>query len=128
MQPPLTTWWVLWAAFQAGIFMFYFVLGGAPPRTTPADPSFFWLAAVIPFAGSVVIRWGALPRVKRSPQAFQLFIVGISLAEVTCFLGLFIFPEAKLQLFSLSALGIFQYLPIFARRYSDPDGRNRGAR
>jgi len=34
--PPWMVWWVLWAAMQAGVFAFYYVLGAAwtqpPPR------------------------------------------------------------------------------------------------
>jgi hypothetical protein len=43
-------------------------------------------------------------------------IVGIGLAESVTFLGLFLFPSHRLDLFVLSALSIFQFIPTYARR------------
>ena len=46
-----------------------------------------------------------------------MFVAGIAFAEASCFLGLFIFPAHQKELFILSALGILQFIPFFARRF-----------
>ena len=114
----LTVWWILWAAFQIGIFVIYHFLSrtSAQPQP-PSAASATWLAGFAPFFVSTIIRWGVLPRVARAQAAFPLFIIGIAMAEASCFLGLFIFPAHQQELFMLSVLGIFQFVPCFARRY-----------
>jgi len=114
-------WWVLWGAFQSGLFMIYFMLRGTSIQATPVSgSSLLWLAAAIPVLLSAIIRWLVLPHARNSQGALQIFIIGICLAEATCFLGLFLFPAHNLALFVISALGIFQYLPYFAGRYIAP--------
>lgn len=117
---PLLAWWVLWATFQTGVCVFYFFLGGASARVTPpagsADSS-LWMIALGPFLLSVVIRWLLLERSSDAQRAFVLFILGIAFAEAVCFIGLFLAPTHKLELFILSAIGIFQFLPYFAIKF-----------
>lgn len=89
----LIVWWALWAAFQLGIFTIYHFITGpapAPPAASALEPG-PWLAAILPFAASVLIRFAVLPRMKSGMVALPIFIVGIALAEFTCFLGIFIF-------------------------------------
>ena len=124
----LTVWWVLWAAFQAGIFVIYHFLGGSaaqPPSPSPDSP--LWLAGLAPFVISTIIRWVVLPRARSAQVALPLFIVGIAMAEAVCFLGLFIFPAHRQELFALSVLGIFQFIPYFARRYFVPSDQHPDA-
>ena len=114
-------WWILWGAFQSGLFLIYFLLGSTSIQASPSsESSFGWLAAAIPVVLSAIIRWLVLPHARNVQGALQIFIIGICLAEATCFLGLFLFPAHKLGLFVISALGIFQYLPYFAGRYIAP--------
>jgi hypothetical protein len=113
----LIVWWVLWAAFLAGVFVMYFAMGSGLGTSVLAASSTLWPAAAVPVVISIVIRWLVLPRAQNALSALQIFVVGIVLAEVTFFLGMFIFPAQKLALFILSALGIFQFIPFFARRY-----------
>jgi hypothetical protein len=70
-----------------------------------------------PFVISVLIRFLVMPRLKSIASALPVFIVGIAMAEMSCFLGLFIFPSHQRDLFILSAVGIFQFIPIYAQRY-----------
>ena len=114
----LIVWWVLWAAFQIGILIIYQVLGSSPSTaSSPGSDSQLWLAALAPVVLSTIVRWGALPRSTSAVAALPMFIVGIAMAESACFLGLFIFPQHKEELFVASALGIFQFIPFFARRF-----------
>ena len=121
----LIVWWIMWAAFQAGIFMIYHFIGGPRSSVAQPDSSPTWLAGLVPVGVSSIIRWQVLPRVPNAQAALPLFIVGIAMAEATCFLGLFLFPPHQRELFLFSALGIFQFIPFFARRYfGDDENRN----
>jgi hypothetical protein len=118
-NPQPVVWWILWAAFQIGIVIFYQFLGGPGGRAEqPGSDSSAWLAGFVPFLLSAANRWLVLPRIKAVQQALAGFVVGIALAEACCFLGLFIFPAHKLELFVISFIGIFQYMPFFAGRYN----------
>jgi hypothetical protein len=114
----LAVWWVTWLAFQTGIFFFYHFLGstGTLPPSSAALSS-IWLVALFPVVLSAIVRWLILPRALTARAALPLFIIGITMAEATCFLGLFIFPAHKQELCLLSAIGIFQFIPVFAVRY-----------
>jgi hypothetical protein len=114
-KPQVMVWWALWAAFQTGIFLIYHFI--RTPGEPPPDPSPVWLAGAVPFLLSVALRWLILPRVTNVQLALPVFVGGIALAEASCFLGLFIFPAHRAQLFYLSAVGIFQYIPTFASRF-----------
>jgi hypothetical protein len=117
----LIVWWLLWAAFQTGIFMFARFLGSNHAQeglSSPDSPA--WLAGFVPLCISMTIRWLVLPQVRTAQAGLPLFLVGIAVAEITCFLGLFIFPEHQKELVALSAIGVFQFVPFFARRYFEP--------
>jgi hypothetical protein len=103
--------------------MFYQTLSVAPgqPGQSESVDSPIWYAALAPLAISAIIRWLVLPRARSSQPALTLFIVGIAMAESACFMGLYVFPAHKHDLFLLSMLGIFQFIPYYARRYFPPD-------
>ena len=111
----LMVWWVIWFAFLVGIVQIYFIIGRTVESST-ANASFNFLG-LAPFVVSSLIRWIVLPKMRRPQSALAMFIVGIAIAESSCFLGLFLFPAHKVELFALSVLGIVQFAPFFARKY-----------
>lgn len=119
----MMVWWILWAAFQSGIVILYHNLSTAATGQPQSESlsSSVWYAALVPAAISAVIRWLVLPRIRIAQTALVVFIIGIATAEMTCFLGLFIFPAHQQELFQVSLLGIFQFLPYYVRRYFPPD-------
>jgi hypothetical protein len=121
-KQPLIVWWMVWASLLTGLFFFYHFLGGSgatPPQTAPESSA--WLVGLAPVALSSIIRWFVLPRIASAWIAFRLFVAGMAMAEAACFLGLFIFPQHKQELLILSGLGIFQFIPLFARCYFTND-------
>lgn len=114
--PPVIVWWIIWLVLLTGVFVFYLVLGGTG-AAREAQPTPLWLAGLAPLFASVFVRWFLLARATDAAPAFVLFILGMALAETTCFIGLFIAPAQKLELFILSVLGIAQYVPWFAGRF-----------
>ena len=122
MQPQSTpqqqrlVWWILWVAFQIGLVVIYVFLGKA--RSSPhGNELAFWQLGILPALVSGAIRWSLLPTFKAAEKALPFFIIGIALAEMSCFLGLFIFPSHKTQLFAASFIGIFQFIPVYFGRY-----------
>ena len=114
----LIVWWTIWAAFQAGIFVIYFYL--THNHAAPSDSTFnssIWLAGFAPLIVSSLLRWLALPLMPNAQAALTMFLLGIALAESCCFLGLFIFPAHRLEMFLMSVFGILQFIPVFANRY-----------
>ena len=113
-QQQRVVWWILWAVFQIGIVVIYFFLG-KPMTSVPT--SAFWQVGFFPVLISGAVRWSVLPQFKDAPKALPIFIIGIALAELSCFLGLFVFPAHRLPLFIASVIGIFQFIPIYFGRY-----------
>jgi hypothetical protein len=114
----LIVWWTIWAAFQAGIFVIYFYLTNN--RAAPSESAFnssIWLAGFAPLIVSSLLRWLALPLMPNAQAALTVFLLGIALAESCCFLGLFIFPAHRFEMFLMSVFGILQFIPVFASRY-----------
>jgi hypothetical protein len=75
------------------------------------------VVAFMPFALSMIVRWGILPRINDARKALPAFLVGLAMAESSCYFGLFLFPLHKLPLFGLALLGLAQLCPVFALRY-----------
>ena len=91
-------------------------------------PGFFELAGgTRTVCDMLIIRWVVLPRIGNAQAALALFMFGLAIAEATCFLGLFIFPAHKQELFALSVLGIVQFVPHFARRFYAWDDKRPNA-
>lgn len=112
----MLNWWITWAAILSGLPMFYVFL---QPSKSPAgglDPS-WWPLALLPFVLSSIVRWGVLPRMATAQVAMPVFVVGLALSEACCFLGTFLFPTARNELFVASGLGILQFMPFFAVRF-----------
>ena len=123
----LLVWWILWAAFVVGIFQVYYFLamsGSSPKPQAPATNPFIAAFGLLPVAVSAIIRWSILPRIQSARVALPIFIIGIALAEASCYMGLFIFPAFKAGFFVFSVIGMFQFIPFFARRYFEGDARD----
>lgn len=109
--------WVLWGAFMVGVVMMYHFLGSKKPPA--ADGSQQWMVAMVPLLISLVIRWNVIPRVTAVTSGLVAMIVGIALAEMVLFLGLFIFPAHQWELFLASLFGISQQAPVYMARLLD---------
>ncbi len=117
-NPQLMVWWSLWVAFLVAIGCYYQFLGSTQAQSAPpVSDSSAWLAGLAPLLLSVLIRWLVLPHISTAGPALAVFAIGIALAEVCCFLGLFIFPAHKEALFVMSFIGVFQFMPFFASRF-----------
>ena len=114
---PVLVMWMIWAALQTGVFIIYFVIGGSQPEpaASPMD-SALWQLALVPVFISTVVRWFALPSARSFQAGFQCMIIGLATAESACIIGLFVYPAHKEGLFAAGALGILQFIPLYARR------------
>lgn len=117
--PPPFVWWALWAAFQIGIVVIYFFLTKSSSTSSRPEPA-PWVVALLPVLISGALRWSLLPKITDAVRALPIFVVGIAMAEATCFIGIFVFPAHKLILFCAAFIGILQYMPLFASRLVKP--------
>jgi hypothetical protein len=121
VRSPLLVWWVLWGSILASLVIVYLLFGRGPlPPNTAPEKSLTGLAGLVPLFVSIIIRWLVLPRYRDIGGAFVMFVVGIALAELCGFLGVFLGGPYRDDLFILGLLGIAQYMPFFARQYLNP--------
>ena len=115
-RPPLLIWWVMWGAVLLAFVGVYLGFGRGPVvATPPGQHPLFGVIGMGPLFISIVIRWLILPRAGNYAAAFVLFVVGLSLAESGGLLGIFLGGVYKNDLVVLAALGIVQFVPVFAK-------------
>ncbi len=114
--PPVVIWWIMWAAITIGLVAIYATLA-APLRAEPLQA--LRHLPLLPLLLSSGLRWIVLPRMSDRLRAFPIFIVGLAMAEACGLLGLFLIPEMKQTYFTLSLIGLLQYMPFFAGRYKE---------
>lgn len=114
--------WVIWFAFLNGVIFYRLFLAkdpaaGAPP---PAD-AFPWAYSLLPVLLSGAVRWTLLPLARDARQALVYMVLGIALAEVTCFFGIYLTPSKLNLLCGASFIGVFQFAPTWAARFFEPE-------
>jgi hypothetical protein len=116
LKTPVAVWWIIWFAILSSVVAIYTLLGQAipPPDTATTVQALRYLPVLLVML-SAIIRWLLLPRFTQAIKALPIFIVGLSLAEGSGIIGLFLVPELKETYFVLSLIGVFQYVPLFAK-------------
>lgn len=112
--PPLLVWWALWSALLAGVVVIYYFLGRGPLPPPVSNP-FPHLIGLVPLFISILLRWLILPKQRDPAKALVLFIVGAAMGEGCAILGIFLGGPLRDELFVLGALGIVQWMPLYAR-------------
>jgi hypothetical protein len=121
IQAQLRVWWIIWAAVLGVLCVAYLLLSRGPvvPLPPGANP-FVNLTGFVPLFVSIVIRWLVLPRATGPKAAFIMFIIGLGLAEMCGFFGIFLGGPYREDLFILGILGIAQFAPFYARKFYEP--------
>lgn len=120
LRARLLVWWVIWAALLGGVVVIYFTLGR---RSVPASGGITIIDVVglVQLAASTTLRWLFFPRLGSDPQkALIAFIIGLAMAESCSFLGILLGSSYRDELFVLGALGIVQWMPLYARALYAP--------
>lgn len=121
IKTQLLIWWILWASILAGQVLVYLLIAQGKPLPAPASADFLRnLMGFVPLFLSIIIRWLVLPRYTDPQRALVVFIMGLALAESCGMLGIFLGGPYRDALFLLGVLGVFQYLPVFARKFFEP--------
>lgn len=121
LRAQLIVWWTLWAGTLAslgvlwGVFGFLKLTGNEAHANPLMD-----LIGLVPLFVSIVIRWLVLPRYNDLKAALPMYVAGLALAEACGLLGIFLGGPFRDDLFLLGALGILQFIPVFARRLAEP--------
>ena len=126
--PTALVWWVIWLGLLAGFLQVWNFSWRLPPRAiAPAAGIAVWLVAAGCLILSAAIRWLLLPRIGRARVAFIFFLAGLALAETGGYGGIFLGGGHRGILAAGGLLGLLQFLPRFARRYSAPPAARRPA-
>lgn len=112
---PPVVWWIIWAAITIGLAVIY---GAIPPTTPKVNVEAIRYLPLLPLAAAVIVRWLILPRLTDAMRAFPIFIVGLALAEGCGIFGIFLVPDLRQTYFTLALLGLVQFAPFFAAKYS----------
>lgn len=117
----LLIWWIIWAGILTGLVVIYLALGrGKPVSATAGGNPLTGLIGLVPIFVSIIIRWLVLPRMSGLARALPVFITGLALAEAGGFMGIFLGGVYRDDVFLLGVFGVAQFVPIFARRISEP--------
>jgi hypothetical protein len=112
--PPVLVWWVIWLALLTNVPIMYLFLGSGVSASQVEGPIAY--LRVLPFALSCIVRWLILPQIRSSKTAFPVFVIGLALAESSCFFGIFLFPDNKTDMLTMALVGLAQFAPVFARK------------
>lgn len=110
-------WWVVWCGMLNSLLLIYWFIGRGLPVATHEVTLPVEFAGVLPLAAATLLRWFFLLRVINGPKAFLIFIIGMGLAESAGLLGLFLSRAHRLEWVLAGALGIAQWVPVFAQRF-----------
>ena len=108
---PAVVWWAIWASLLGMVF----VIGGKF-LNEPAMGSLPWFVALVPFCASMLLRFLLLPKATARRKAFVLFILGISMSEMTGLIGVLAANEKRETLLLLALLGIVVHMPTFLKK------------
>ncbi len=113
----LFLWWLLWVVTLVWLVAAGCLLIGT--RAVAAGQAGLAEAiAAAAFAASCVARWLVLRRLRAIQSAFVLFVVGIALAEACGLVGVLLGAH-RAGFLILGAVGIAQWMPFFARGYTE---------
>lgn len=109
--------WVIWVAMLSAIPFFVFFLGAFGDEPQELSLSGTFLALLLPpFLGSVIVRWFILPKVIHKGPEAQLvtMIVGLALAEILVFFGIFLYSANFIIFLVFAVIGMAQFIPLWA--------------
>lgn len=116
--PKTIVWWAIWLAALVEAGIVYGLVGTGEPKPVdgitgiPGE-----MIVLVPLGLSILLRWGGLGFVRKGNVAFVLFLAGVSLAVIAADMSLILGEYFTKELFTVSVLGIAQFVPLFARHY-----------
>jgi hypothetical protein len=119
LRARLLVWWIIWATLLGGVLVIYFTLGRRP---LPASGGITTIDVVglVQLTASITLRWLFFPRLRDPQKALVAFVIGLAMAESCSFLDIFLSSSYRDELFVLGALGIVQWMPLYARALYAP--------
>ncbi len=109
-MPPVI-WWAIWGSLLAMVF----VIGGIFLRE-PGMGALPWFVALGPLALGAILRFIFLPKAPNRRGGFVLFVIGISMCEMTALIGVVAANQNRETLLLLALLGIVVYMPTFLKK------------
>lgn len=108
--PPLV-WWAIWVS----LLVMVFVIGGIF-LNRPGLGSLPWFIALGPLALGMLLRFKLLLKAPHRRAGFVLFIIGMSMCEMTALVGVLAADQNRETLLLLALLGIVMHMPTFLKK------------
>jgi len=116
----LTASWLLWASVL-GQQLFIHSWHGSWLADNPRFSRVTFFVLLAPLVASIGLRWLVLPRLKSTVVIFLVFFAGIILAAWCGFSSSFLDLPYHEIIFTLSLLGITEFIPLRSLSTTEPD-------
>lgn len=108
--PPLA-WWAIWVS----LLVMVFVIGGVFLKS-PGFAALPWFVALGPLGMAMILRFKFLLKAPHRRAGFVLFVIGMSMCEMTALIGVLAADQHRETLLLLALLGIVMHMPTFLKK------------
>jgi len=115
MNPKRLVLWILWFAITVGLCMVYLLLGRNSVVVADKGNEVLRFVPLVPLALSVAVRFLLLPKFKSLTKVLPIYIVGLSMAEGSGIIAMFLLPHSDaVNYFTTAVVVLIMYVPLFA--------------
>lgn len=115
MHPKRLVLWILWFAITSGLCLIYFIIGHGAEVISSKSNAVLRFVPMAPLALSVLVRFFLLPKIKSLSKVLPLYIVGLSMAEGSGIIAIFLLPHGDATSYLTTALIVLlMYVPLFS--------------
>jgi hypothetical protein len=117
MHPKRLILWIIWSAITIGLCMIYVFLGQGTAGAHSKDLGIMRVIPMVPLALALLVRFLLIPKFKSLTKVLPLFIIGLSMAEGSGIIAIFLLPHADaVNYFTTAVIVLLMYDPLFANQ------------
>ncbi|NBB78827.1 MAG: hypothetical protein GVY36_05190 [Verrucomicrobia bacterium] len=113
--------WIVWFIQLQAAFIFQLFLGGGFSQGENAETPmalWLWVICLVPLVLATGIRWLLIPKIKQFAQQLVAMIIGLTLAEASVFLSIFLvgpdYPQYQIAILMVAVVALIQFAPSYA--------------
>jgi len=111
--------WIVWGSIFFSLFFYRIYLWGDVSSGSHIDV-FFLTMLLVPFLGSLFIRWYLIRKTRNLFVLLILTIAGSAIGESLGFYGIFLFHGHRDLFFIASIVSVGQFIPLYMHRRVEP--------
>jgi hypothetical protein len=120
MNPKRLVLWIIWFGITSGLCTLYFVVGRGTDIISSESNAALRFIPMAPLALSVLVRFFLLPRIKSLSKVLPFYIIGLSMAEGSGIIAIFLLPHGDATSYFTTALFVLvMYVPLFANKLEE---------